>query len=379
MSLPDLFEATVGGIALGCLFGLIAVGYSLVYGSARLINFAHGEFFVVGGYCFIFLVAGPEELPGTIPVAILLGIAGAGCFLGVTKGGQRIRLWKTGLRSTVSGLLVAGLFLALASLKISVPVAAILGGGFSAVVASASERFVYRPMAGMERLRFLVAALGLSFALRGFLEITVGGERRTVPGVLGSTNPSLTWLRSPSWGGALANIDVIIVLFTVCVTAVLWQTSRRTRIGLAVRAIGEVPEVARNMGVDIDQVRSLVFALGGLLAGLACFFFFARQGFLEPSLGYSQGIVAFAAAVIGGIGRIQGALIGGLVIGLVVAILGVVDVEPLAAAILPESVVARMPSLDLSDWSLGVVYAVMILVFLFRERGIIAEEQWRAL
>ncbi|MDP8976143.1 MAG: branched-chain amino acid ABC transporter permease [Actinomycetota bacterium] len=257
------------GLTLGAIYALIALGYTLVYGVLRLINFAHSEIFMIGVFASLFAVHA----------------------LGIDAGDPA----KTG-------------FVLAASLLV-VMVVAMLASGAAAVV---MERVAYRPLRrrGAPRLAALITAVGISLFLQELFAIRYGRE------VLGF--PRLMEKRQlfELWGANVRTDKVLVLVSALLLMLALDRFVARTRLGRGIRATAQDSETAALMGVNIDRVIMLTFLLGGLLAGAAgtlygLFFEAARY-----NIGFLPGIKAFTAAVLGGIGNIRGALAGGLLLGL---------------------------------------------------------------
>ncbi len=257
------------GLTLGAIYALIALGYTLVYGVLRLINFAHSEIFMIGVFASLFAVHA----------------------LGIDVGDPA----KTGF--------------VLAASLIVVMVVAMLASGVTAVV---MERVAYRPLRrrGAPRLAALITAVGISLFLQELFAIRYGRE------VLGF--PRLMEKRQlfELWGANVRTDKVLVLVSALLLMLALDRFVARSRLGRGIRATAQDSETAALMGVNIDRVIMLTFLLGGLLAGAAgtlygLFFEAARY-----NIGFLPGIKAFTAAVLGGIGNIRGALAGGLLLGL---------------------------------------------------------------
>ena len=309
--LKDQFgPQTFDGLTLGAIYALIALGYTLVYGVLQLINFAHSEIFMVGVFASLFAMHA----------------------MGIEQGDPA----KTGF------VLVGVLLL--------VTLAGMLMSGATAVV---MERIAYRPLRKRKapRLAFLITAIGISLTLQEFFAIRYGRNQLGVPRVL--EKKTLFVL-----GGANVRTDKVLVL--VAAFLLMFALDRfvtSSRLGRGIRATAQDAETAQLMGVNIDRVVMLTFLLGGLLAGAAgtlygVFFEAARY-----NIGFLPGIKAFTAAVLGGIGNIRGALIGGLVLGLL---------ENYGSAVLGV------------QWKDVFAFTMLVLVLLFRPTGLLGESLGRA-
>jgi branched-chain amino acid transport system permease protein len=316
-----LGQHTVDGLSKGAIYALIALGYTLVYGVLRLINFAHSEVFMVGTFAVLILwnQLGVENNP---PI------------------GQAI------------------LFLLLGLI-----VAAVASGG----TALALERVAYRPLRRKNAppLIFLITAIGLSLVfvelfgqvlpeLLGGVLPDVFGRPRQIVGM-----PTIIQQETLFTIGntAITNIQLIVFIAAVAMMAVLDWFINRTRYGRGVRAVAQNPETAALMGVNQERVIMLIFVLGGIMAGAAALLWSMRFGFTQNSIGFVLGLKAFTAAVLGGIGNLRGALLGGLFLGIV---------EVYGA------------TLFASNWEDVIAFVVLIVVLMFRPTGLLGESLGRA-
>lgn len=317
---------TVDGIAKGAIYALIALGYTLVYGVLRLINFAHSEVFMVGTYAVLLLWTPIMHLP-TPPATPSVGLA---------------------ILALVLGLLFAA--------------------AFSGGTALAIERIAYKPLRRKNAppLVFLITAIGLSLMLSEiFGQLFPDLFGRMLPALFErprATNVSMPTILDQKdvivIGSAhITNIQLIIIVSALGMMIGLDQFINRTRYGRGVRAVAQNPETAALMGVNQDRVIMLIFVLGGMMAGVAALLWSMRFGFTYSIIGASLGLKAFTAAVLGGIGNLRGALLGGLVLGIV---------EVYGA------------TLTTSAWEDVIAFVVLILVLMFRPTGILGESLGRA-
>jgi branched-chain amino acid transport system permease protein len=265
--LSTLLSQVVNGLVLGSLIGLIALGYTMVYGIIQLINFAHGEIFMVGAY------GGLATFAYLLPASVQ----------------QR---W----------------FLAL-------PILLVAGATVAALVAVAIERFAYRPLRGAPRLAPLITALGVSVALQEAVRVFYPGATAALPFpnifVVGN-------LVIPIGDGVLIRYSALLMMVVCVALAVgLHFFVEKSRMGRAMRATAQDYDTARLMGIDPDRVILLTFVLGGALAGIGGVLYGGFLNNVNIDMGFQNGIFAFTAAVLGGIGSIRGAVVGGLAIGLV--------------------------------------------------------------
>jgi branched-chain amino acid transport system permease protein len=302
------FELLRNGIVLGSLYALIALGYSMVYGILKLLNFAHGDVYMVGaflGYGVLTSFGGP--LAPTMPIAPLLIL----------------------------------MFLA-----------AMLGAGTLGV---AVERFAYRPLRNAPRIAPLISALGVSFFLENSVLLLTNGNRYNYSAFELGGNPN-TGVPGPLFrpvfhvaGRPVTVVQVLVVATSVGLMFALMFFVSRTRLGKAMRATAYDREAASMMGIDTDRVISSTFFIGSVLAGAAGVMFGLYIGETYHFMGFLAGLKAFTAAVVGGIGSIPGAMVGGLLIGVC---------EAFATGYVG------------GQWSDLVVFAILILFMLVRPSGL---------
>jgi branched-chain amino acid transport system permease protein len=280
---PELFiQLLVNGITLGSLYGLIALGYSMVYGILKLLNFAHGDVYMIGafaGYGALSLLGGP--LSPNIAIAPLIVL----------------------------------MFLA----------AMIVSGLLGVVI----ERFAYRPLRDAPRIAPLISALGVSFFLQNSALLLFGAQFRSYDSfVLGSKNPEFSEpgpLTDPVFVVKNVNvqlIQLIVLATTVGLMVALTVLVAKTAVGKAMRATSYDREAAAMMGIDTDRVIATTFFIGSLLAGAAGVMFGLLFSQVFHFMGFLAGLKGFTAAVVGGIGSIPGAMLGGLLVGLAEAFAG---------------------------------------------------------
>jgi branched-chain amino acid transport system permease protein len=316
VDLPLAFNETlfiqllVNGLTLGCLYALIALGYTMVYGILKLLNFAHGDVYMVGA------------------------------FVGY------------GVLSALGGPLSPNL--ALAPLILLMFLGAMLASGLLGVVI---ERFAYRPLREAPRIAPLISALGVSFLLQNSVLLLLGAQFRTYNSfVLGSENPEVFEpgpLIDPVFVVKGVNIQLVQMLVfgvTIGLMLVLTFLVARTQIGKAMRATAYDREAAAMMGIDVDRVIGSTFFIGSVLAGAAGVMFGLLFSQVFHFMGFLAGLKGFTAAVVGGIGSIPGAMLGGLLVGLT---------EAFAAGYLG------------GRWADLVVFGILILVLLVRPTGLL--------
>ena len=305
--LATFLSQIVNGLILGSLIGLIALGYTMVYGIIQLINFAHGEIFMVGAY------GGLATFTYLLPTSVQ-------------------KQW----------------YLAL-------PLLVLAGAAISMVLGILMERLAYRPLRGAPKLAPLITALGVSVALQELVRNFYPGATAALPFpkvfVTGTAEIPVPGGTVPlRWTGLL------IVVVSLVLAAALSSFVSNSRMGRAMRAVSQDPDTARLMGVDTDRIIVLTFALGAALAGVAGIMYGADLGFINIDIGFQNGIFAFTAAVLGGIGNLKGAVVGGIVIGLVKALGG-----------------QYLPGGTAYDYVW--IFVVLIAVLVFRPQGFFGESE----
>jgi branched-chain amino acid transport system permease protein len=304
--LEILAQVLILGLANGALFALIALGYTLVYGIIELINFAHGEVYMIGTFT-------------ALTVVLQFGLT----------------------RNTPPAVLVVVLALAL--------IVAILVCAFLNVTI---ERLAYRPLRNAPRLAPLISAIGVSFILLNVGLHWYGASQVRFPDLIPSTD-LLRDVLGLNTAVAFTTKDLFVLLLTVPLMVGLNLFVSRTRLGKAMRATAQDREAAALMGININQTIALTFLIGGALAGAAGFLSGVYNNTAWFQQGFRGGLMAFTAAVLGGIGNLTGAVLGGLIIGLVSAF---------------------------SDfyfdprWTQAVVFAILIVIMVFRPSGLLGEQ-----
>lgn len=303
----DTAEAVKTGLSNGTIWALIALGYTLVYGIVELINFAHGEVFMIGSFV-------------------------------------ALSLWQVmGITATSSPAVIA------LSIVLVLLLSMVASGGLNVMI----ERVAYRPLRGAPKLAPLITAIGMSFILQN-VGLLWRPTPDSVPDLIGSQQVMFT-----VFGVEIERSDVFAFVVTVpLLMALLWFVGT-TRYGKAMRATAQDPDASRLMGIDVDKTIALTFALGGLMAGAAGMIFALYNGTVRFNQGFTAGLIAFTAAVMGGIGNLKGAVMGGLIIGVIQAISDSGDY--LGIKLGPE-------------WTPAVVFSILILVMVFKPSGLFGEE-----
>ncbi|GAA3231690.1 branched-chain amino acid ABC transporter permease [Pseudonocardia petroleophila] len=305
--LSTFLSQVVNGLILGSLIGLIALGYTMVYGIIQLINFAHGEIFMVGSY------GGLAMFTYLLPTAI------------------QNQWW------------------------FALPLLLVAGAGIAVIVAVLMERFAYRPLRNAPRLAPLITALGVSVALQEAVRVFYPNATAAVPFPKVFVEGTLA---VPVGDGIvpIRYTGVLIIVVSLVLAFALNAFVNGSRMGRAMRATSQDRDVARLMGIDPDRVIVLTFVLGAALAGVAGILYGADLGLININIGLQNGLFAFTAAVLGGIGNIKGAVAGGLVIGLV---------KTLGGQYLPGG----------SPYDYVWIFVVLIAVLVFRPQGFFGETE----
>lgn len=257
----NFVEQVINGVTLGSMYGLIAIGYTMVYGIIGMINFAHGDVFMVGAFIALIVFLLLISLFYSVPVAVALLIM----------------------------MIVAMLLTSLYNWTI--------------------EKLAYRPLRGSFRLAPLITAIGMSIALSNFVQVTQGPRNKPIP-------PMVSQVYNVA-GISISLKQIIIVVVTASLLAIFWYLVNRTSLGRAQRACEQDRKMAALLGVDVDRTISITFIMGASLAAVAGTLFLMYYGVVVFSDGFVPGVKAFTAAVLGGIGSIPGAVLGGLMIGFI--------------------------------------------------------------
>jgi|UniRef100_A0A7C3WRV5 branched-chain amino acid transport system permease protein len=284
----DILQQIINGISLGSIYALIALGYTMVYGILRLINFAHGDIFMVGAFIGYFAL-GSWNLPFALGLVIAM------------------------IGASVVGMII--------------------------------ERFAYRPLRTAPRISLLITAIGVSFLLENLMVLIVGASPRSFPQSIPVDIYNIGGL-------ILTNRQIIILLISILLMILLQFIVMRTKIGKAMRAVSQDKEMALMLGINIDSVIAFTFALGSALAaagGVLVGLYFNK---IEPYMGVMPGLKAFVAAVLGGIGIIPGAMLGGFILGIA------------------EILVSAFISSTVRD---AVAFIILIIILLVRPSGLLGK------
>ena len=257
--MSEFIQQIINGLSLGAIYALIALGYTMVYGILKFINFAHGEIFMLGAFSGFY-------------IARMMGLS----------------------ESSIVGALVV--------LLLSMSVCALIGVTI--------EKLAYKPLRSASKLTVLITAIGVSLFLQYTGQLVFGADPKSFPTILNNVNFNI--------GGAnIGSNQIIVIVSSLLLMIALREIIMRTKIGIAIRAVSNNLTAASLMGININNVISFTFVLGSALAAAAGILYSINYPSIDPLMGILPGLKAFIAAVLGGIGNFPGAVLGGLVIGLV--------------------------------------------------------------
>ncbi|MEO8617400.1 MAG: branched-chain amino acid ABC transporter permease [Luteolibacter sp.] len=292
-----LFQQTINGLGLGAIYALIALGYTMVYGVLRFINFAHSDVLMLGAFSAYYIAPKVERTFGNQSVI--------GCIM------------------------------------VFVLVAAIC-----ACIGMTIERLAYRPLRNRPKLSVLITAIGVSL----LIEYTAQNEK-----VIGATQlpfPQLLPEKAFQFGKiVISSNDVLTICVTIILLVVMWFIVQKTRVGTAMRAVSFNQQAALLMGVPVNRIISFTFGLGSALAAIAGILYAMKSPSIEPLMGVQPGLKAFIAAVLGGIGNLPGAVLGGVLLGMLDAFAGGIP--------------------GLSSYRDAIAFAILILILLFKPAGLL--------
>ncbi|MDY4788130.1 MAG: branched-chain amino acid ABC transporter permease [Bacilli bacterium] len=289
----QLFEQLINGLQLGSIYALIAIGYTMVYGIAKLINFVHGDFIMFGGYLTFWLL--PVFIRFNIPVVLIFIPVILGCAL--------------------LGFIV--------------------------------EKVAYKPLRESSRITLLITAIALSLFIENVFMVIFEGRSSTVQPIFN--------LKPVAIGSIMVSMNSIITIaISLLSMLILHLVVNKTRVGKAMRAVSQNKDAAKLMGININKIISITFIIGGALAGIASVMYVNTYQFVKFDMGSMLGLKAFVAAVLGGIGSIPGAMLGGFLIGLV---------EVLSVSYIS------------SQLANAIVFTILIIILIFKPNGILGKRQ----
>ena len=298
-------QQVINGITIGAFYALVALGYTMVYGVLKLINFAHGDLFMWGAY---------------------LGLTGLSALVALIGGGS-------------------------AWMVVPVMLVVILTIGLVGVLV---ERVAYRPLRTAGRLAPVISALGVAFILESLARNVYGASWKTYPSVIALTGRITIGRPELGQGGgaSISVMQIIVLAVSFLLMGGLYLFVQRTRIGTAMRAVSLDHDVSRLMGIDVNRIIAVVFLIGPGLGGAAGMIVGLYYGSFDFTLGWVFGLKAFIAAILGGIGNIPGAMLGGMILG-IVETLGSGYISP--------------------QWKDVIAYLILILILIFRPTGLLGE------
>ena len=259
-------QQLINGITLGSIYGLIAIGYTMVFGIIGMVNFAHGDVFMLSAMVGLIIFLILTQLLGVTNIALAFVVVLIGAMV-ITS------LWNWAI-----------------------------------------ERVAYRPLRGSFRLAPLISAIGMSIFLSNFVQVVQGPRNKTIPSMFDHVIPVTT---GGTYNVTLSYKQIMIVVVTAVLLAGFWYLVQKTSLGRAQRACEQDRRMAALLGVDVDRTISLTFVIGAALAAVAGVLFLSYYGVVNFADGFIPGVKAFTAAVLGGIGSLPGAVLGGLLIGLI--------------------------------------------------------------
>ena len=313
--MTEFLQQLINSLTLGSIYALIALGYTMIYGVLRFVNFAHGDVFMVGSF------AGYYIAPYLVK--------------GIAESGRHLPFVPPFAQNSYAGAIAVLLFAML--------VCAILG--------MVTEKVAYRPLRSRPRLTMLITAIGVSIFLEYFGQFLFGADPKSFPSLMDMH--SFDWMDT-KFGLTVTNVDVTILGVTLALLFALRMIVMKTKIGMAMRALSVNPTACSLMGVNNDMVITFTFGLGSALAGAGGILYGTAYPSIDPLLGVNVGLKAFIAAVLGGIGNIPGAALGGFLIGLI------------------ETMVVGYWSSNYRD---AIAFAVLILILLVKPTGLLGKSE----
>jgi branched-chain amino acid transport system permease protein len=296
------WQTVVNGLITGCLYALIALGYSMVYGILKLLNFAHGDLYMVGAYIGYFVIrwfGGPNAVAIPVPLLVLLML--------------------------------------------------VIAGGGVGILGVAIERFAYRPLRDAPRIAPLITALGISFLLENTVLLLFGGFVRQY-----NTQNFISDTNGIHIGGVrIDSVEIMIIIVSIAMMIGLKLLVDRTTLGKSMRAVASDREAAEMLGIDVNRTIALTFFIGSAMAGIAGVMSGLEFNAISNTIGFLAGLKAFTAAVVGGIGSITGAMLGGIFIGM------------------SEAFSSSYVSTKFTDL---IVFGILIVVMLIRPTGIFGQK-----
>ncbi len=297
-SMEVFLQQLINGLTLGSIYGLIAIGYTMVFGIIGMVNFAHGDIFMLSAF-----------------IALIF-------FMLITA-----------ILGTSAGMVMLALIIVLG-----------LAMFFTSLWNWTIERVAYRPLRGSFRLAPLISAIGMSIFLSNFVQVAQGPRNKSIPPIL---NKSITLIDSAVYSVQISYKQIVIIVTTAVLLLAFWYIVQKTPLGRAQRACEQDRKMAALLGIDVDRTISITFVMGAALAAVAGVMFLVLYGVVNFADGFVPGVKAFTAAVLGGIGSLPGAVLGGLLIGLIEVMWSAyftIDYKDVAAFCILAIVLVFMPS-----------------------------------
>jgi branched-chain amino acid transport system permease protein len=260
-------QQLINGLTLGSIYGLIAIGYTMVFGIIGMVNFAHGDVFMLSAF-----------------IALIF-------------------------------FLILTTWVGIASVALALFIVMLIGMVLTSLWGWSIERIAYRPLQGSFRLAPLISAIGVSIALSNFVQVAQGARNKPTPPMV--RDVIVLWEGSQGYAVALSYKQIIIMMVTAVLLAIFWYLVQHTALGRAQRACEQDRRMAALLGTDVERTISLTFVIGAALAAVAGTMYLLYYGVVSFADGFVPGVKAFTAAVLGGIGSLPGAVLGGLIIGLI--------------------------------------------------------------
>jgi branched-chain amino acid transport system permease protein len=340
--MAEFLQYFINGVTLGSIYGLIAIGYTMVFGIIGMVNFAHGDVFMLSAFIalivFLFITVMIGLSAGAMAIIVtllLLGLLAAYLAKRLRPGGGgAVAATASGTNWLGIGVLVSavvfvvfwgldlGVGTGASSMFFKLALCLVLGMVFTSIVNWSIERVAYRPLRGSFRLAPLISAIGMSLIIVNLVQISQGADSR-VPG-LDLVPGSFTVMEATLANGVVFNTQIawrqlLIVIVTFSLLAVFWYLVQKTPLGRAQRACEQDRKMASLLGIDVDRTISITFIMGAALAAIAGVMWLVQYNAVIYTDGFIPGVKAFTAAVLGGIGSLPGAVLGGLLIGLIEA------------------------------------------------------------
>ncbi len=331
--MENFIQQLINGTTLGAFFGLVAIGYTMVYGIIGMINFAHGDIYMSGSFIALIAIA----LVGTI---------------GLLDGFDVVEVAETAEAGGAAAMGFGDIVVGVGGMMLALGIVAVISMFFTAVYGWSVERIAYKPLRGSFRLAPLISAIGMSIALQNYVQLVQGARPRAVQPVIEGNLVLMT--RDDGFTVVLSYLQIFIVVLTVLLMTIFTLIITRTALGRAQRACEQDKTMAALLGVNVDRTISITFIMGAALAAVAGMMAVLYYGAIDFYDGFLIGLKAFTAAVLGGIGSLPGAMLGGLLIGLT------------------EAFWSAYVSVEYKDLA---VFSILVGVLIFRPSGLLGRPE----